>query len=86
MRFSSSSYLHNLFNLNSKLSTKPENHTMVLVKNYLRASARIKETKYIQTIYEYAKKEDIDITCQGLVGRMCGYDKIYHPNFHLLPL
>jgi hypothetical protein len=60
--------IDNIFNRN------PENHTIILIKNFWRAGKRMND-KHIGIVYEHNKNVDFNITAQGLIARFCGNDK-----------
>ena len=60
--------------INELLSQKPEQHTIILLKEKLRCAKTI-EKKYLGVLYErFSNKPSDSVIIQGLLGRSCGYD------------
>ena len=56
---------------------EPPVHTVILLKDKYRASKRLKLTKFVGIISEKpAKKNNTTVTCNGLIPRFFGYDKL----------
>ena len=61
-------------NLNEVLSTPPEKHTFILIKEKLRCAATLVKT-HIGVLYErYSLNPSDSVNVQGLAGRNTGYD------------
>ena len=56
---------------------EPPKHTLILIKNKYQASKRLKLTKYVGIISEKpSKKTNTTVTCNGLIPRFFGYEKV----------
>jgi len=57
------------------MSTQPQQHVIILIKEFWRAGKRLNDT-HVGVIHEpLTLTKDTNVTAQGLVGRMCGNDK-----------
>ncbi len=58
------------------LVNSPEKHTIIVIKNFFKASKRLSD-KHIGFVHETPAKNktDMSVAAQGLAGRMCGNDK-----------
>ena len=67
------SSLSSMMDINEMLSTAPEQHTFIVLKNMFYA-AKTMEDKYVGVLYDRAGNKD-DTNLQSLLGRACGYGK-----------
>jgi hypothetical protein len=60
--------------VNDRLNTPPEKHTIIVIKEFYRASKRLRLTQHIGLVIEPpAKKADDTVTAQGLIARFLAY-------------
>jgi hypothetical protein len=60
--------------INDMLYVKPEQHTIIFIKELLRCAKTIYK-KYIGILYDRpSDKNNVDVIIQGLAGRLTGYD------------
>tara|TARA_B110000211_G_scaffold221781_2_gene269804 strand:- start:3746 stop:5509 length:1764 start_codon:yes stop_codon:yes gene_type:complete len=70
--------------LDEKLKAPPEKHTIIIIKDFYRASKRLRLTQHIGLVIEPpAKKADDTVTAQGLIARFLGY---YSPSELQFPI
>ncbi len=60
-------------NFEDKLKEEPETHTFVFIKEFYRASKRLRLTKNIGIIIEPSVNNDVTVTGQNLLARFFGY-------------
>lgn len=60
-------------NFEDKLKEEPEKHTFVFIKEFYRASKRLRLTKNIGMIIEPSVNNDVTVTGQNLLARFFGY-------------
>ena len=69
--------------VNDILNTPPEKHTIIVIKEFYRASKRLRLTQHIGLVIEPpAKKSDDTVTAQGLMARFLAY---YSPDELIFP-
>jgi hypothetical protein len=59
--------------LEQKIKTQPQEHTFWFIKDFYRASKRLRLNKHIGYVIEPFTKEDVTVTAQGLIPRWFGY-------------
>lgn len=70
--------------VNDRLNTPPEKHTIIVIKEFYRASKRLRLTPHIGLVIEPpAKKSDDTVTAQGLMARFLAY---YSPEEITFPI
>lgn len=60
-------------NFEDKLKEEPDKHTFVFIKEFYRASKRLRLTKNIGMIIEPSVNNDVTVTAQNLLARFFGY-------------
>ena len=58
-------------NVDELMSTSPDKHTIISIKEYWRASKRLKRTHIGGTYEKAPKKRNTSVTAQGLTARQC---------------
>jgi hypothetical protein len=60
-----------ILNIDEIMSTSPDNHTIIVIKEYWRASKRVKRDHIGGTYEKPPKTRNTTVTAQGLTARLC---------------